>query len=661
MAYDKDKSSKDKIKKHTKLKAVNQQLKALNQQLKATEQQLRAANQQLKADEQQLQAANQQLKADEQQLQAANQQLNAANQQLRADEEKLKQLNHNLGERVKELNCLHSLSHLAERRDVTLEQIFQEVVELMPPAWDYPDITAARITFEGKRFKTKNFRKTAWVQSADIKVHGRKTGTIEVCYLKKRPVIDEGPFLKEERELLHDLAERVGSITERKRAEEALNAANQQLKAANQQLQATEQQLRAANQQLRADKQQLKAAEQQLKAANQQLNASNQQLQASNQQLQAEVTERKKAEEKLAFSENIYRKTIENANGVPYQMRFSDDKYIFTGSGMEELTGIPLKEFNRKKFFKLIEDTVIIDPKGYENVQACWDAIEKGKVYRYQADLRIRTPQGQVKWLNDCSINVKDEKTGKVVSSIGILQDITARKRTEEQIIHHQEQLRALTSKLSSIEESERRYIAESIHDSIIQPLVFMDVKVKSLGKTTKDTNLTDSFGQMRSILAELIEKARSYTFDLSYPILYELGLEAAIEEWLRTEIRDKHKIAIEFKADSQSKDLEQSMITFLFKSVKELLINVVKHAEASNVKVSLAKEQNKMVVCVEDDGCGFDSDWSKEVYSKSSGFGLFSIRERLAYLGGNLNIESKPGAGSQIDLTVPLVAGDLK
>jgi len=299
----------------------------------AIEQQLRATIQQLRTNEQQLKAANQQLRANEQQFKAANQQLDASNQQLRASEEELRKVNHNLQERVKELTCLYGFSNLVEQTE-TLEEIIRGLVELISPGWQYPEITAARIIFEGCRFKTDNFQKTAWMQSTNIKVHGRKAGTIEVCYLRKRPVIDEGPFLKEERKLLDVLAERLGRIIERKRAEEDLRKhrehleelaeertaelreevigrkkAEEELRAANQQLRASEQQLKAANQQLRADEQQLKASnqqlhasEQQLRAANQQLQASEQQLRAANQQLQAEVTERKKVEGKIKAS-----------------------------------------------------------------------------------------------------------------------------------------------------------------------------------------------------------------------------------------------------------------------------------------------------------------------------------------------------------------------
>jgi len=127
-----------------------------------------------------------------------------------------------LSKRVKELNCLYSISSLGQRRRLSLEEILQGVVDLMPPAWQYPKITCARVILEGQESRTRNFDETIWKQSSDIIVHGQPTGTLEVCYLKKRPENDEGPFLKEERSLINAIAERLERIIERKRAEKAL-------------------------------------------------------------------------------------------------------------------------------------------------------------------------------------------------------------------------------------------------------------------------------------------------------------------------------------------------------------------------------------------------------------------------------------------------------
>jgi len=242
---------------------------------------------------------------------------------------------------------------------------------------------------------------------------------------------------------------------------------------------------------------------------------------------------------------------------------------------------------------------------------------------------------------------------------VAVHDDVTENKQAEEEVLNKSAQLRALASRLSSIEEEERRHIAEGIHDSVLQPLVFLDVTLGTLLNVAKDNKMRESFKQMRTILVELVDICRAFTYDLSSPTLNELGLEIAIEEWLGDEIKDKHKIAVEFRAETQTNDLDHSMITFLFKSVKELLINVVKHAQANKVKVSIARKYNNIILCVEDDGCGFDYDSHILKHGKLSGFGLFNIREQLTYLGGNFNVESTPGVGSEVVLAIPLESKD--
>jgi len=140
---------------------------------------------------------------------------------LEKGEAERKRVEHNLSERVKELRCLYAIANIVESPDVTLDELYQEVVNLLPSSWQYPGITCARIAFDEKEFKTNNFKTTAWKQSASINVKGQKEGILEVYYLGARPEIDEGPFLKEERLLIDAVAERLGRITERKQAEEA--------------------------------------------------------------------------------------------------------------------------------------------------------------------------------------------------------------------------------------------------------------------------------------------------------------------------------------------------------------------------------------------------------------------------------------------------------
>lgn len=131
-------------------------------------------------------------------------------------------IEHALRERIKELSCLYGIAELIEQHSNSAENILQAIADLLPPSWQYPEITCSRIVFEKKKYVSAKFKNTKWKQTADIKVGNKKAGTVEVYYLEKKPILNEGPFLKEERLLINAVAERVGRAAERIRAEQQL-------------------------------------------------------------------------------------------------------------------------------------------------------------------------------------------------------------------------------------------------------------------------------------------------------------------------------------------------------------------------------------------------------------------------------------------------------
>jgi PAS domain S-box-containing protein len=144
-------------------------------------------------------------------------------------EEALQQQRNELEKRVKELDCLFGISKLVEQQELSLYELLQGIVEVIPFAWQYPEITCARITLDDKEFKTENFDETIWKQTTNITALGMPIGVVEVCYLKERSEKHEGPFLEEERSLIEAIAERLGRMIERNRSEERIRTLSQEL------------------------------------------------------------------------------------------------------------------------------------------------------------------------------------------------------------------------------------------------------------------------------------------------------------------------------------------------------------------------------------------------------------------------------------------------
>ena len=165
---------------------------------------------------------------------------------------------HALRERIKELNCLYGIAQLAERHADSLEALLRGVVRIIPPSWQYPEITCARITFEDQVYSSAGYKGTRWRQATEIRVYGQVVGEVEVCYREKRARCHEGPFLSEERALLDAIAERIGTIAMRTSAERELHEINRQLTVERRTLQETNTALRTVMARIEDEKREIR-------------------------------------------------------------------------------------------------------------------------------------------------------------------------------------------------------------------------------------------------------------------------------------------------------------------------------------------------------------------------------------------------------------------
>jgi len=246
------------------------------------------------------------------------------------------------------------------------------------------------------------------------------------------------------------------------------------------------------------------------------------------------------------------------------------------------------------------------------------------------------------------------ERTEQLQHIVEVLQnEIKERTSAEQQLIDNQEKLRSLSSELIITEEKERREAASQLHDSIGQLLALSQKELGALAANAPEPMKT-SLREVWDFIRQAVEGTRTLTFGLSSPTLYTFGFEAAVEE-LAEYYSQKEKFKYNFTCGQRGKPLTEQEQILLYRTIRELLINIVKHSQAKNVEIDIKRTDDDVHIMVSDDGVGFDADELKSRKITTGGFGLFSLRERLANIGGNMDVRSKKGKGTTVTLTVPL------
>ncbi len=221
-----------------------------------------------------------------------------------------------------------------------------------------------------------------------------------------------------------------------------------------------------------------------------------------------------------------------------------------------------------------------------------------------------------------------------------------------QELLEQRVRLRQMASELSVAEERERLRLAADLHDNISQSLSLSIMELSAISETPGHEDVRPQTLSIGRRLYQTLKATQNLTFDLCPPELYQIGLEAALQEMTR-QIQRQYGIGMVFEDDRQEKPLSEDLRYFLYRASRELLINVTKHAKAAQARVTVQKENSHIRIVVSDNGKGITpSDAGKE---SQGGFGLFSIKERLSQIGGSLTIESEPGQGTTVSLIAPL------
>jgi PAS domain S-box-containing protein len=358
-----------------------------------------------------------------------------------------------------------------------------------------------------------------------------------------------------------------------------------------------------------------------------------------------DITERKRAEEALRENEERFRELFNRiSSGVAvYEAVDNGGDFIFRdfNPAAEKIENVSRKDILGKRVSEAFSGVKAFGV--FEVFQRVW---QTGKPEYFPENI-YKDKRDPGSWRESWIFKLP---TGEIVA---IYNDVTERKRAEEALRKSESNLRALAIELSRAEERERQRLALFLHDEIGQSLSLLRMKFGSLAEAAASKASKRDLQKARDLLENVINQTHTLTFELNPPVLYQLGLEAAIE-WAGEKISHDNGIEFMFSDDGRMKPLDDDLKALLFRCARELMMNVVKHAKARRMTVSLTQREERVFVVMEDDGIGFETSLL-ESQPAQIGFGLFSVRERLAAVDGTFEIRSEPGRGTRVTLSVPL------
>jgi PAS domain S-box-containing protein len=360
--------------------------------------------------------------------------------------------------------------------------------------------------------------------------------------------------------------------------------------------------------------------------------------------LMIDITERKRMEEMLAAREREFRSLAENMPDII--ARYDQcGRTLYINPSFEKTIGMPLKDVLGKTSREC---------KRSDCFDEYADMMEHVAATGEVNTMELNVPDGnggskhyQINFVPEC-----DQK-GDIIDVLAIGRDITELRRSSQRILEKQKRLNDMALELSMAEDRERRRIATELHDILGQDLTLARMRLGGLTKIIAAEEQRKVIDEICYSIDNSIHHVRSLIWTINPPILESAGLEAALK-WLGRQVEADYSLQVEFLDDLQVKPLPRECRMEIYNAVRELLINVAKHAGTDMALVSVCREEDNLTVRVKDEGIGFVPDIAANDPA-NDGFGLFNIQRRIHHLGGSFEIDSAPGKGARVTIRMPL------
>ncbi len=444
-------------------------------------------------------------------------------------------------------------------------------------------------------------------------------------------------FLEED-ETVEDDEGDASAVTDRdvEQLEAELEQTKKELRATIEEHETSKQEMRAANEELRSMNEEYKSMTEELETSKEELQSVNEELKTVNRELEENVQELRAANndlKNLMASTDIGTLFLDRQLYIQRYTPRIEDLFSIQSSD----TGRPIGDFTHQLEYDQLE----------ADAQSVLDDLSV-------VEREVRSQDEEWFLVRHHPYRTVDEKIDGVVITFV---DITRRKeaeqelrRTNEMLQNRTEQVRSLSQALTSAEETERERIGQILHDDLQQTIFAARMRVDHLRELTAlDEQQADLVGRAVELLDESIEVTRTLSTELNPP-MGDRSLHDALE-WLAVQMEESYDLSVAFSSDTRAEMADKNLRMLLFRFVRELLFNVVKHAEVDAATLELVGTEQELRVTVADEGQGFDPATLEE---KKSGFGLVNVKERMEMIGGTVSIDAAPGEGTRITIAVP-------